>query len=214
MRELGIVEAEGDLSEMVDSRILVTRAERSVLTCFVLPALINPTRAHYLALVYGLLQSFDKALILNEHASLFLRQAAGGVTIDSNFDQSSLELPSCTSPQIKQLEADLAQQHDRLSKDWFVSVPAEAGDEVGLSKLSLESGSNNKKGPLVFDISFNYAQATDMDAIAARGQELGTVPTEQQAAPAALKDVTEKVSPAAAAATPGKSRLFSWFGRG
>ena len=122
-------------------------------------------------------------------------------------------MPSCTSSQIKQLEADLAQQHDRLSKDWFASVPAEAGDEVGLSKLSLEPGSNSKKGPLVFDISFNYAQAIDMDAISARGQGKGMVPTVQQAAPAAAKDETEK-APSETAATPGKSRLFSWFGRG
>lgn len=160
-------------------------------------------RAYYLACVYGLLHSFDKALILNEHASLFLRRASGYMDLSSQFDHPALELPSCDS-QID--EALLASQRDRLAKEWSHYVPAE--DEVGLSKLSLEG--KGKKGPTVFDISFNYAMAVDGDAVKARGTGLKASEV-QKAKVQEMKAEVAKESETAS--TQGKSRFLSWFGR-
>lgn len=142
---------------------------------------------------------------------MFLRQASAGIALESSFDQDSLELPQYQTSQIIRSEADLKHQRERLSRDWFFSASAEENVEIGLGKLSLESGASSKKGPLVFDISFNYAQEIDMESINSRATDVGL---RAEAAKTSLSTDSKQSDTAETAATPGKSRFLSWFGRG
>lgn len=167
-------------------------------------------RAHYLAGVYGLLGSFEKALIINEHASLFIRQATSGLSLEPlHIDEDDLlALPPFTAVGMTKLDNLLTEQKDRLGKNWFLAEQqGEKDDIAGLDSLTLAPTKKQKKGPLVFDITYNYASEVDGELLAARAQgETGVKAKENVQMQEAKKE--EELNP-----TPSKSRFLSWFGR-
>ena len=181
-------------------------------------ALTLTCSCQYLGSVYGLLESFEKALIINDHASLYVRQARSALSLEGVADEEGSLGPLSTAD-LDEVDSHIKSQRDRLSKDWFAHVsdaerkPSGDLEEVGLSELSLQSKASEKKKPLVFDISYNYAVEADLARIGARAR--GEVQEEPKVAPTPVEPTPIEVddTPAPKPSAPARKGIWGLFGR-
>lgn len=173
------------------------------------------TRCYYLAAVYRLLQKFEEAFTLNEHASLYVRQAGSTLALELQSDSRDIrivdDLPPLDANALQTISTECERQASDIQKAWYSASldPEESRpkDDEGpdLANLSLSNKPAKSKRPLFFDIAYNYAIAIDTDAIGRRARgdadpDAASVPQQaQKVAAQAFESVAKTVTPSAAA---------------
>ncbi|GAA5823759.1 hypothetical protein JCM11251_003282 [Rhodosporidiobolus azoricus] len=168
MRDLEVVEQDDELATAAEARIAFVRAER----------------CKYLSRGYSLASSFPSSLSLNARAKLYLRQARSSASALASLDAEPFEgehdfvadvlalSEEDEAGLFAQLEKELEEDYQEISKRWFESSggePMEEDDLSGVRDLSLSDkakGKEKKKGPAFYDVAFNYVVGFDFDAIA------------------------------------------------
>jgi signal recognition particle subunit SRP68 len=172
-------------------------APRSRLLGSVWASLIATDRCYHLARVYGLLNQFDKALVVNDHASLYLRQTRTALSLEGANDENATEsFPELTPAALDDLSGLITAQREQLTKAWYAhnTAPPPSKETLGMSDLSIGDANATaaKKNP-VFDISYNYVTETDVAALEAlaEGQEVPVKEVEMEEAPATSVEAPE-----------------------
>jgi signal recognition particle subunit SRP68 len=174
MRDLDIVENDGDLAALVEARIAFISACRFVLLPLYFFSHWTDTRSlrcKYLARTYALLSSYPSSLTLLNRAKLYTRQSRASLPLspesyplEVDYIEGSLPLDEAA------LDAfDLALEGDytEVSQEWTRETGGVGVEDVSMEGLSLEGEKGGKKTKF-YDVAFSYVGAFDLEAISRR----------------------------------------------
>ncbi|KAL8293159.1 hypothetical protein RQP46_000853 [Phenoliferia psychrophenolica] len=194
MRELDVVEQDGELGGAVEARIAFVKASRSM----------------YLSRTYALIDEFPSSLSLSARGKLYAREARSTA--------STLDLPSASdSPDDDEapdfagellplspaafdaLDAALGADYDRFSKRWCEASGGQVGasepEDLPLAELNLDGvlGKKSAKKAAFYDVAFSYVVAFDLEAIARKAGLRGDVVEEEEKTVAVKEKVQKKM---------------------
>ncbi|KAK4704893.1 signal recognition particle subunit SRP68, partial [Phenoliferia sp. Uapishka_3] len=165
MRELDVVEEDGELGVAVEARI----------------AFIKALRSQSLSRTYVLLDEYPFSLSLNSRAKLYAREArslASSLDLENSandFEEPDFagELLPLETPSFDALDASLFADYDLFSKRWCevsgANVNAAEPEDLSLAELNLDGLVNTvrkTKKPEFYDVAYSYVVAFDMEALA------------------------------------------------
>lgn len=166
-------------------------------------------RCFYLAKVYALLKALDKAALVNDHASLYLRQTRTALALEQPYQTMAQEFMPLVLADLDKFERGISGQRSDIIQAWYRAQTApETKEGLDLSDLTLQDGPVPVKKQTVFDISYNYVAEFQLAEIADRAAGVAPKQIAEDVEMAAPEPEPEVATPAAKVETPKKRGIW------